>query len=164
MITPASIQKLKKQMKIEDLSEVFWRKIKYVLLFTLSIVLLYILQTKFIIRVPVMDNTDLLEAISNYETVIEKQTEYAIKVKNIHEEVAAMEFDIHQVQKQDEINQKILDVRSVFRENKMNSKYFFGVQAANILQIYFDTREEYSSLIKNKKIIVDNLKECKANI
>ncbi len=111
-----------------------------------------------------MDNTELLEAISSYETIIEKQTEYATQIKTIHEEVTAMDFDIHQVQKQDEINQKIFSIRSIFKENKMNSKYFFGVQAANILQIYFDTREEHSSLIKNKKIIVENLKECKANI
>ncbi|WP_271783472.1 type VI secretion system TssO [Aquimarina algiphila] len=151
-------------MKTEDLSEVFWRKIKYVLLFTLSIVLLYILQTKFILKIPAMDNTELLEAIDGYETIIERQAEYAVQVKNIHEEITAMEFDIHQVQKQDEINKKIFSIRSVYKENKMNSKYFFGIQSANILQIYFDTREEHSSLIKNKKIILDNLKECKANI
>ncbi len=151
-------------MKIENLSEVFWRKVKYVLLFTLSIILMYILQTKFILKVPIMDNTELLEAINNYEAIIEKQTEYASRVKNIHEEIKTMEFDIHQVQKKDEINKKIFNVRSVFKENKMNSKYFFGIQSANILQIYFDTREEHSSMLKNKKIILDNLKECKANI
>ncbi len=151
-------------MKVEDLSEVFWRKIKFVLLFTLSIVLLYILQTKFILKIPVMDNTELLEAIDSYETIIERQTEYAAQVKSIHEEITAMEFDIHQVQKQDEINKKIFRIRSVYKENKMNSKYFFGIQSANILQIYFDTREEHSSLLKNKKVILDNLKECKANI
>ena len=83
---------------------------------------------------------------------------------NIHEEIKAMEFDIHQVQKKDEINKKIFSIRSVYKENKMNSKYFFGIQSANILQIYFDTREEYSSMLKNKKIIIANLNECKANI
>ncbi|MBQ0740913.1 hypothetical protein J9332_42230, partial [Aquimarina celericrescens] len=87
-----------------------------------------------------------------YETIIKKQNEYTEKVKNIHEEVKAMEFDIHQVQKKDEINKKIFGIRSVYKENKMNSKYFFGIQSANILQIYFDTREEHSSMLKNKKI------------
>lgn len=151
-------------MRVESSNEVFWRKIKYVLLFTLSILIVYILQTKFILKVPVMDNTELLEAINNYETIIEQQAEYAERVKSIHEEIKAMDFDIHQVQKKDEINKKIFNIRSVYKENKMNSKYFFGIQSANILQIYFDTREEHSSMLKNKKIILDNLKECKANI
>lgn len=151
-------------MKTDNLSESFWRRIKFILLFTLAIVVLYIIQTKFIVKIPVVDNGELLEAISNYETIIKKQNEYTEKVKNIHEEVKAMEFDIHQVQKKDEINKKIFGIRSVYKENKMNSKYFFGIQSANILQIYFDTREEHSSLLKNKKIIMDNLNECKANI
>lgn len=151
-------------MKTENISESYWRKVKYILLFTLTVVLLYILQTKFIIKIPVVNNGELLSAIDNYETIIKKQNEYSEKIKNIHEEVKTMEFDIHQVQKKDEINKKIFGIKSVFKENKMNSKYFFGVQSANILQIYFDTREEHSSMLKNKKIIMDNLNECKANI
>jgi len=151
-------------MKTETLDESFWRRIKFILLFTLAIVLLYILQTKFITKIPAVDNGELLKAISNYEKIIQKQKEYTEKVKNINEELKVMKFDIHQVQKKDEINKKIFGVRSVYKENKMNSKYFFGIQSANILQIYFDTREEYSSMLKNKKIIMDNLNECKANI
>lgn len=151
-------------MKVENLNEVFWMKIKYILLFILAVIILYILQTKFILKVPIIDNSEMLAAINNYETIIDKQVEYANKVQGIHKEIEAMEFDIHQVQKKDEINKKIFTIRSVFKENKMNSKYIFGIQSANILQIYFDTREEHSSLIKNKKIIQDNLNECKANI
>lgn len=151
-------------MKTENLNESFWRRIKFILLFSLAIVLLYILQIKFIVKIPVVDNGELLRSISNYETIIRKQNEYTKQVKDIHEEVKAMEFDIHQVQKKDEINKKIFGIRSVYKGNMMNSKYFFGIQSANILQIYFDTREDHSSMLKNKKIIVDNLNECKANI
>ncbi|WP_459211968.1 type VI secretion system TssO [Aquimarina rhabdastrellae] len=151
-------------MKLDNLSEVFWRKIKYVLLFTLSVILIYIIQTKFMLKIPVVDNNELLDAIQDYEVIIDKQKDYAVKIKEIHEEITAMEFDIHQVQKQDEINKKIFGIRSVYKDNKMNSKYMFGIQSANILQIYFNTREEHSSLLRNKKVIVDNLNECKANI
>ncbi len=151
-------------MKLDNLSEVFWRKIKYVLLFTLSVILIYIIQTKFMLKIPVVDNNELLDAIQDYEVIIDKQKDYAVKIKEIQEEITAMEFDIHQVQKQDEINKKIFGIRSVYKDNKMNSKYMFGIQSANILQIYFNTREEHSSLLRNKKVIVDNLNECKANI
>ncbi|MBE7635044.1 hypothetical protein J2Q11_12175 [Tenacibaculum finnmarkense genomovar finnmarkense] len=151
-------------MKTDTLDESFWRKIKFILLFTLAIVLLYIIQTKFIMKIPAVDNGELLKAIDNYEKIIQKQNEYTEKVKNINAELKVMKFDIHQVQIKDEINKKIFEIRDVYKENKMNSKYFFGIQSANILQIYFDTREEYSSMLKNKKIIMDNLNECKANI
>ncbi|PKH52830.1 hypothetical protein CXF68_19955 [Tenacibaculum sp. Bg11-29] len=151
-------------MKTDALDESFWRRIKFILLFTLSIILLYILQTKFVMKIPAVNNGELLKTIGNYEKIIQKQNEYTEKVKKINEELKVMKFDIHQVQKKDEINKKIFEVRSVYKENKMNSKYFFGIQSANILQIYFDTREEYSSMKKNKKIIMDNLNECKANI
>ena len=151
-------------MNINSLSEVFWKKIKYVLIFILSLTLIYIIQTKFILKIPLGNNRELLEAIDNYETILEKQVEYTTKVDTIYKAIKAMEFDIHQVQKKDEINKDIIDIRSIYTQNKMNSKYLFGIQSANILQIYFDAKEEYSAMLKNKKIILDNLNECKANI
>lgn len=151
-------------MKVENLTEQFWRKIKFVLLVILAIIILFIIQTKFILKIPEENNNELLGAIDNYETILEIQKEYALKTKEIHEEIKVMKFDVHQVQLQDEINKKIYNIESVYKQNKMNSKYFFGIQSAKILQIYFDTKEEYSSLIKNKDVIVNNLKECKANI
>jgi len=151
-------------MNINSLSEVFWKKIKYVLIFILSLTLIYIIQTKFILKIPLGNNRELLEAIDNYETILEKQVEYTTKVDTIYKAIEAMEFDIHQVQKKDEINKDIIDIRSIYTQNKMNSKYLFGIQSANILQIYFDAKEEYSAVLKNKKIILDNLNECKANI
>lgn len=151
-------------MKTDNSDELFWKRVKLILIFTLGIIMLYILETKFMIKIPAVDNEELLEAIHNYETIIQTQNEYVEKVKNIHEEIKAMEFNIHQVQKKDEIGKKILDIQSLYKDNEMNSKYFFSIQSANILQIYFDTKEEYSSMLRNKKIIVDNLNECKANI
>ncbi len=151
-------------MKLENLSELFWRKIRYVLLFVLAVVIMYVVQTKFMLKIPEVNNNELLEAIGDYEVIIEKQKEYAERIKEVHGEITEMDFDIHQVQKQDEINRKVFVIRSIYKDNKMNSKYLFGIQSANVLQIYFNTREEHSSLIKNKKIILDNLNECKANI
>lgn len=151
-------------MKTNNLSESFWRRIKFILLFALGVILLYVLQTKFMVKIPVVDNEELLEAINDYEAVIQTQSEYAEKVKSIHDEIKAMQFDIHQVQKKDEMTKKIFGIRSVYQENEMNSKYFFAIQSANILQIYFDTREERSAMLNNKKVIINNLNECKANI
>jgi len=151
-------------MNAKSLNEVFWKKIKYILIFILSLTIIYIIQTKFILKIPLSNNSELLEAIDNYETILEKQMEYTTKVDTIHKTIESMQFDIHQVQKKDEINKEIINIRSIYIKNKMNSKYLFGIHSANILQIYFDVKEEYSAMLKNKKIILDNLNKCKANI
>ena len=70
-------------MKTDNLSESFWRRIKFILLFTLAIVILYIIQTKYIVKIPVVDNGELLEAINNYETIIKKQNEYKINNQSV---------------------------------------------------------------------------------
>lgn len=137
---------------------------KFTMLFSLAILVVYIVQTKYMVKLSVVDNSEMLEAIANYERVIAIQSAYAERIGKIHESIKEMDFDIHQVQKQDEIKQKILQVRSVYKEMNMSANYFFGIQSSNILQIYFDTREEHSSLVKNKRIILDNLNNCKANL
>ncbi|MCG8699686.1 MAG: type VI secretion system transmembrane protein TssO [Bacteroidales bacterium] len=148
----------------QNSNEAFWRKIKFILIFVLCGILIYVAQTKFMIKVPVVDNHELLEAIDGYESIINEQKMYSEQIKKVYQEIEDMEFDIHQVQKKDDIKKQIFNIRSIYKENEMNSKFLFGIQSANILQIYFETREEHSSLIKNKKLIVDNLSKCKANI
>lgn len=151
-------------MKLEKFSEMHWRRVKFILLFSLGAVCLYIVLVKFVIKVPRSDHDELLHSISAYEHVLDLQTEYADKIKAIYHRIDTMKFDIHQVQVQDEVSKEIMEVRSVYKANNMNSKYKFGVLSANLLQIYFDTKQEHNAMIKNKKLIEDNLIECKANI
>ncbi|WP_262895820.1 type VI secretion system transmembrane protein TssO [Aureivirga marina] len=149
---------------LNQISEIFWKKIKFIMVFTLSVCLIYIVITKFIFKVPITDNQELLESIKQHETLLEDQQMHIQKIKDIREQIKNMDFQIHQVQTEDDIKRAIFQIRSIYKDNKMNSKYLFSIQSSNLLQMYFDTREQHSSLQKNKEIILNNLNECKANI
>jgi ribosomal protein L23 len=151
-------------MKIDNLSEVFWRKIKYVLLFILSVLVLYIIQTKYIFKVPKSNNKELLGSINEYETILNEQVVSAEKIKLVHEKISKMEFDIHMVQSKDDVRKEINEIYDIYLNNNRDSKYLFGKQSSNILQIYFDINEEESSLKNNVKNLTLKLNECKAGI
>lgn len=150
-------------MIVDSLSEFFWKKVKFVLLFLLCGVLLYIVSIRYVFVIPHSDNAELMSSIRDYEDVLEQQTENKTKIKEIFEQIDKMEFDIHQVQVQDEVTKKISQVRRLYKDHDMSSKFKFGVISADLLLLYFNTKQEHSSLKKNKKLIEDNLMECKAN-
>ncbi len=145
-------------------SEDFWKKIKYILLFILSSCVLFIVLTKFIFHVPTVQSSDLLELINKSENILKKQDAYALKITEIQGTIDSLNFDIHQVQRLDEIERDIYELEDIYRKNNTNNKYLFGVQSSKILKIYFDSKEELSSLKRNNQVIEQNLEECKANI
>lgn len=147
----------------DNLSELFWKRIKFILLFLLSSVLLYIVSVRYVFVIPHSDNAEMLSSIHDYEDVLEQQNESKEKIKKIFEKIKAMEFDIHQVQAQDEVNKRISEVRRLYKDNDMSSKFKFGLVSSELLTLYFNTKQEHSSLKKNKKLVEDNLMECKAN-
>lgn len=151
-------------MGLQNLKESFWRSVRFSLLFILVASVVYIVLTKFIIKIPVADNQKLLASINEFEQVIEKEKEIAEETKKISEKIKAMEFDIYQVQKQDDIKREIYKIRNIYQENNTNSKYKFSLQVSKILQIYYDTRERNSTLKNNMELLSTNLTKCQANI
>lgn len=149
-------------MKIDNLSEFFWKKVKFVLLFSLCAVLLYIVSRRYIFVVPHADNAEMLSSIRDYEEVLDEQEESKEKIEKIFKQIEEMEFDIHQVQIQDEVLKRISEIRRLYKDNDLNSKFKFGLISSDLLTLYFNTKQEHSSLKKNKKLIEDNLMECKA--
>lgn len=149
---------------MENLGEIFWKKVKFVLLFSVSTVLLYIVAIRYVYVIPHSDNAELLSSIRDYEKVLEQQNEQIPVITEIFKKIQEMEFDIHQVQVQDEVNTKINAVGRLYKDNDMSFKFKFGLISADLLLIYFNTKQEHSSLLTNKKIIEDNLMDCKAKI
>ncbi len=146
------------------LNEDFWKKVKYILLFILSSCVLFIVLTKFMFHVPTVQSGDLLELINKSEDILEQQEGYVLKIKGLQETIDLLDFDIHQVQRLDEIERDIYELEGIYRKNNANNKYLFGIQSSKILKIYFDSKEELSSLKRNNRTIEKNLEECKANI
>lgn len=145
-------------------NETFWKKIKFFLLFTIVAGVVYISVTKFLLKVSVANNSELLESISEFEQALSTQRTAIKTSQDVNKKITEMEFDIHAVQLEDEIKRETLKIEYIHRDNKLSSKYGFSVQLAKILMIYFESRKEHSSLLHNKELIKTNLDECQANI
>lgn len=150
-------------MITDNLGEFFWKKVKFILLFLLAGTVLYIVSVRYIFVIPHSDNAEMLSSIRGYEEVLENQDENKEQIKKIFEQIKEMEFDIHQVQVQDEVTKRISQIRRIFKENELSSKFKFSIISADLMVLYFNTKQEHSSLKKNKQKIEDNLMDCKAN-
>ena len=150
-------------MITDSLGEFFWKKVKFVLLFLLAGTLLYIVSVRYVFVIPHSDNSAMLSSIRGYEEVLKSQKDSKEQIEKIFEQIKKMEFDIHQVQVQDEVTKRIAQIRRIFKEYELNSKFKFSIISADLMTLYFNTRQEHSSLVKNKVIIEKNLAECKAN-
>ncbi|OEK09814.1 hypothetical protein A8C32_09900 [Flavivirga aquatica] len=151
-------------MVLQNFKESFWRSVKFFLLFALVASILYIILTKLMLKIPIADNQKLLASIAEFEEVIEIEKQTSETVKKLSEEIKLMEFDIYQVQKQDDIKREVFKIEGIYKDHKMSSKYNFSLQASKILRIYYDTREKNGTLIHNMELLSKNLTECQANI
>lgn len=147
-----------------EFSELFWKKIRFILLFLLSVSVLFIVLTKFILKIPIIESKELLGNIQTSEKILDEQEKYIEKVKSLHDTISVVKFEINQVQRLNEIKGKIRAMEDIYKKNNMNNKYIFGVQSSKILKIYFDARESLNKIEKNNKVLEKNLNECKANI
>ncbi|MFL0117993.1 type VI secretion system TssO [Tenacibaculum maritimum] len=141
-----------------EFSELFWRKVRFVLLFLLFVSTTFIILTKFIFKIPIIESKDLLVNISASERILEEQERYVEKVKILHDSISVVKFEINQVQKLNEIKSDIHMLQNVYKKNNMNNKYIFGVQSSKILKIYFDARESLNKVKKNNEVLEKNLK------
>ncbi len=147
-----------------DFNEVFWQKIRFFLLFSIAACLLFILLTKILFDLSLIESRELLESIDNSEYILAKQKEYSYKVREVHKQIDTLEFDIYQEQKLNEIEQHIYGFQNIYRKKNMNNKYIFGLQCTKFLQMYFDCKEDLSALKRSNKLLEKHLMECKANL
>lgn len=141
----------------------FWKNVRFFMLFLICVLSLYIIQTKFLIGIP-KANTELLESIKDLEKVLEDEQKFAKEVSSVNEQIDTIKFDIHQVQKQDEIINDINSMPSIYIEQNRDYKFFYSVMMSKILLIKYDIKEQVSSLKRNQELIDMNLSECKANL
>lgn len=146
------------------LNEMFWKRMRFALLFILTASLIFIVITKFIFKIPILESRDLLESINDSEEIFEIQEEYITKVKGIHDKIEKIPFDVNQIQVVDEIDKEIYLLRDIYKKNNMNNKFLFGLQSSRVLKIFFDLKEEFNALKRNNEVLDKNLEECKANI
>ena len=87
------------------------------------------------------------------------------QAQNIWNEIDSLDFNIHQVQKMDEVKDGIYQLQHIYKENNMISLVLGQYQnEALVLKCQFDIKEELNSLVHNNALIERDLEECKANL
>lgn len=144
--------------------EMLWGNIRLLLLLIFSVAAIYIILCRYILNVPTEDSSELINEINHSERIFEIQHTHMQQAQNIWNEIDSLDFNIHQVQKMDEVKDGIYQLQHIYKENNMNTKFLFGVLSSRMLKCQFDIKEELNSLVHNNALIERDLEECKANL
>lgn len=149
--------------KATEYDEIYWKKIKFNLFFFISVCVVFIGVTKFLLKTPNFDNTAMLNRINDYEKMEKIRLDYEEKSKVIFNTVDTIKYDINQVQRIDEVKRNISEYKQLYKDNEFHSSYNFCLIGGNLLNILLEINLEESSVNKNNTLIQTSLNECKAN-
>lgn len=144
--------------------ETLWSGIKFTLLLSFSVLLVYVILCKYITPIPESGTERFVTEIDNSETVLGVQKQMVDKVNVLKAEVDSVDFSIQQMQRTGDLKARISQLKDVYRKSNSNPQYIFSVQAYNTLQGYFDTKESLNFTISDNKLIETDLEKVKANI
>ena len=149
--------------KAVEIDESYWKNIKFNLLFFACCCVVYIIVTKFLLKTPEFDNTEMLSRINDFEKIQVLKNDYTKKSQEIFKTIDTVNYDVNQVQRIDEIKRYIADYKQPYKDNEFHSSYNFCLIGGNILNVFLELNLEKSTLEKNNTLIETNLNECKAN-
>jgi hypothetical protein len=149
--------------KAIDLEEGYWKNLKFNLLFIACFCVVYILVTKFMVKMPEFNNTDMLHTITDFEKIQAAKSGHFAKSQTIFTTIDTIRYDINQVQRIDEIKRHIANYKQPYKDNEFHSSYNFCLIGGNLLHIYLELNLEKSTIEKNNALIETNLNQCKAN-
>ena len=149
--------------KAVEIDESYWKNIKFNLLFFACCCVVYIIVTKFLLKTPEFDNTEMLNRINDFEKIQVLKNDYTKKSQEIFKTIDTIKYDVNQVQRIDEIKRYIADYKQPYKDNEFHSSYNFCLNGGNILNVFLELNLEKSTLEKNNTLIETNLNECKAN-
>ena len=149
--------------KAVEFDEGYWKNIKFNLIFIATSCVVYVIVTKFLLKTPEFDNTDMLSRINDYEKVQAIKKDYTLKSQEVFKTIDTIKYDINQVQRIDEIKRHIADYKQLYKDNELQSSYNFCLIGGNLLNVFLELNLEKSTIEKNNKLIETNLNECKAN-
>ena len=87
--------------KAKEFDETYWKKVKFNLLFIISACIIFIVVTKFLLKTPNFNNTDMLNRINDYEKMQKIKVDYDNKSRKIFQTIDTIKYDINQVQRID---------------------------------------------------------------
>ncbi|OXG06464.1 hypothetical protein BC749_102359 [Flavobacterium araucananum] len=148
---------------IIEFDETYWKKVKFNLLFIISACVIFIGVTKFLLKTPNFNNTDMLNRINDYEKMQKIKIDYANKSKRIFKTIDTIKYDINQVQRIDEVKRNISEYKQLYKDNEFHSSYNFCLIGGNLLNVFLEINLEESTVRKNDTLVQTSLNECKAN-
>lgn len=144
--------------------EVLWGNVRFFLLLIFSVAAIFIILCRYILNVPTEHSSELINDINRSEHIFDVQRAHMQHARNIRNKIDSLDFNVHQVQRMDEVKDEIYQLQYIYKENNMNTKFLFGLLSSRMLKLQFDMKEELNSLVHSNALIERDLEECKANL
>lgn len=131
--------------------EKLWSTIKFTLLLSFSVILLFILLCKYVTPIPVSVTGNVVKEINDAEAILNDQRQMAEQMNVLKKDVDSLNFEIQQSQRINEIKHRMTQLQDNYRKHAYNPKYLYCMQSFKTIQGYFEIKEKLYWTTKNKE-------------
>ena len=131
--------------------EKLWSTIKFTLLLSFSVILLFILLCKYVTPIPVSVTGNVVKEINDAETILNDQRQMAEQMNVLKKDIDSLNFEIQQSQRINEIKHRMTQLQDNYRKHAYNPKYLYCMQSFKTIQGYFEIKEKLYWTTKNKE-------------
>lgn len=131
--------------------EKLWSTIKFTLLLSFSVILLFILLCKYVTPIPVSVTGNVVKEINDAEAILNDQRQMAEQMNVLKKDIDSLNFEIQQSQHINEIKHRMTQLQDNYRKHAYNPKYLYCMQSFKTIQDYFEIKEKLYWTTKNKE-------------
>lgn len=131
--------------------EELWSTIKFTLLLSFSVILLFILLCKYVTPIPVSVTGNVVKEINDAEAILNDQRQMAEQMNVLKKDIDSLNFEIQQSQRINEIKHRMTQLQDNYRKHAYNPKYLYCMQSFKTIQGYFEIKEKLYWTTKNKE-------------
>ena len=131
--------------------EKLWSTIKFTLLLSFSVILLFILLCKYVTPIPVSVTGNVVKEINDAEAILNDQRQMAEQMNVLKKDIDSLNFEIQQSQHNNEIKHRMTQLQDNYRKHAYNPKYLYCMQSFKTIQGYFEIKEKLYWTTKNKE-------------
>ena len=131
--------------------EKIWSTIKFTLLLSFSVILLFILLCKYVTPIPVSVTGNVVKEINDAEAILNDQRQMAEQMNVLKKDIDSLNFEIQQSQRINEIKHRMTQLQDNYRKHAYNPKYLYCMQSFKTIQGYFEIKEKLYWTTKNKE-------------
>ena len=131
--------------------EKLWSTIKFTLLLSFSVILLFILLCKYVTPIPVSVTGNVVKEINDAEAILNDQRKMAEQMNVLKKDIDSLNFEIQQSQRINEIKHRMTQLQDNYRKHAYNPKYLYCMQSFKTIQGYFEIKEKLYWTTKNKE-------------